>query len=227
MRITDRDIQLLRLIALSHAMTRDQIISEGVFSSVTRLNSRLRQLIGLGLARRLETPFFSQSIYCVTPKSADYLGERVGPLVAGRVGSPRYIQHALMVNEARLEMKRRGMTQWRFEQQLWKTFEYGGQRYQIKPDGLAILPDKHVLIEVDLGHTASKKYAEKLKGFDAFVACGLCESAWNVKQLRVLTLTTGERRRRTLESLTPKNARFLHFVLTYQQFNVPLIGAWS
>jgi hypothetical protein len=208
-------------------MTRDQIIREGIFNSVTRVNTRLRQLIGLGLARRLETPFFSQSIYCVTPKSADYLGERVGPLVAGRIGSPRYIQHALMTNETRLEMKRRGMTQWRFEQQLWKTFEFNGRKYQIKPDGLAVLPDKHILVEVDLGHAATKKYAEKLVGFDAFVASGLCKSSWQVETLRVLTLTTSERRCQTLKSLTPKNSRFMHFVLTFEQFNVPLIGAWS
>jgi hypothetical protein len=227
LRITERDIRLLRLIALSHAMTRDQIIREGIFNSVTRVNTRLRQLIGLGLARRLETPFFSQSIYCVTPKSADYLGERVGPLVAGRIGSPRYIQHALMTNETRLEMKRRGMTQWRFEQQLWKTFEFNGRKYQIKPDGLAVLPDKHILVEVDLGHAATKKYAEKLVGFDAFVASGLCKSSWQVETLRVLTLTTSERRCQTLKSLTPKNSRFMHFVLTFEQFNVPLIGAWS
>jgi len=208
-------------------MTRDQIIREGIFNSVTRVNTRLRQLIGLGLARRLETPFFSQSIYCVTPKSADYLGERVGSLVAGRIGSPRYIQHALMTNETRLEMKRRGMTQWRFEQQLWKTFEFNGRKYQIKPDGLAVLPDKHILVEVDLGHTATMKYADKLNGFDAFVASGLCESSWQIETLRVLTLTTSERRCQTLKSLTPTNARFMHFVLTFEQFNVPMIGTWS
>lgn len=227
MKITERDMRMVRDIALSHVLSRDQILALGYFSSVTRVNTRLRNLIALGLVQRLETPFFGQSLYCASPKSSDFLGERVGALVAGRTGSPRYILHSLMVTEVRLEMMRRGLKAWRFEQQLWKSFEFNGQTYQIKPDGLAILPDKQVLVEVDLGHTSPKKYADKLRGFDAFVASGLCKSSWQVDTLRVLTLTTGERRCKTLKSLTPKNARFMHFVQTFENFNVPLIGAWS
>ena len=226
--LTDRDYRLIRDIALSHLLSRDQMIALGYFSSHTRVNTRLRMLVAEGLIKRLDTPFFTQSLYSVTPLAAEVLGERVGAIVSGRTGSPRFIQHALCITNSRLELVKRGAKQWRFEQQLRRSFTYSGKKYEIRPDGLAVMAeDKFLLVEIDLGHVAPQKFGEKLGAYDAFIVCGLCESIWKVKTFRVLTLTTGERRARKLDSLTPSDAKFVHFTKTFEEFNVPAVGAWS
>lgn len=56
MRFTERDIKLVRDIALSHIVSRDQVIDLGYFDSVTRCNSRLRGLVAADAVRKVSTP---------------------------------------------------------------------------------------------------------------------------------------------------------------------------
>ncbi len=152
MRLTDRDLQVLKDMALSHVLSRDQIIALGYFSSVTRANTRLRDLAKLGLLRRIDTPFFTQSLYAVSKRSCELLGQRLGAIVAGRGDSPRFLQHALLTTEVRIKLLSRRASSWRFEQQIRTVFSLNGQPLEVRPDGLALFPDRPATaVEVDLG----------------------------------------------------------------------------
>ena len=227
MRLTTRDVRLLRDMALSHVLSRDQIIALGYFGSVTRANTRLRLLGRFGLVRRIDTPFFSQNLYCVGVKASEIVGERIAKLVAGRAASPRFLQHALLTTNVRIELIRRGASSWRFEQQLWVCFKFAGKEYQVRPDGLADTANGLIAVEVDLGHVAPAKFREKLLAFDAFIASGQCQRQWNAPSVSLLTLTTGKRRASQLLRLAPKGTAFAFECHSLDVFGVPRVGGWS
>jgi len=226
--LTSRDLQVLKDMALSHVLSRDQILALGYFSTITRVNTRLRELIGVGLVKRLHTPFFAQSLYMASPSATEVIGERVAPLLASRSGSPRFLQHALSVTNARISLLRKGASAWRFEQQLRATFAVGGKPLEVRPDGLAVIPNKGLLaVEVDLGHVNPAKFAEKLRAYDAFIATGECERAWGESTFRLLTLTTGSLRAKHLARSLPSGSALVHDVLTFDQFGVQAASNWS
>jgi len=228
LRLTHRDVRLVRDVALSHVLSRDQILALGYFTSVTRANTRLRGLVGIGLLKRLDTPFFSQGLYTVTKRTTEIVGERVAPLIDGRADSPRFLQHALMVTNVRLALMQRGASEWRFEPQLWARFEAGGVSGEVRPDGLALIPGKGALaVEVDLGHVAPAKFAAKLLAFDRFITSGSAQRVWGVDTIRLLTVTTGPLRAQHLVNLTPPACSFLHVVETFATFDLTTLSSWS
>lgn len=227
MRITERDVLLVKDLALSHVLSRDQILSLKYFSSVTRANTRLRELRSLQLVRRIETPFFGQSLYAVGAKASDLVGRRIAPIIAARSPSPRFLQHALMLTNARIRLMDKGATAWRFEQQLRSMFRYGGKDNEIRPDGFATTPAGIVAVEVDMGHVAPAKFKEKLRAFDAFVASGECERQWHRETFTLLVLTPGAARAASLARLQPSNCHFSLVSQTFAQFGIAPVGGWS
>ena len=227
MRLTARDTQLVKDIGLSHTMSRDQIVALRYFTSVTRANTRLRELGAEGFVYRIKTPFFGQSLYMAGPNAANIVGERVIPLLANRASSPRFIQHALCVTNTRIALFERGGTNWRFEQQLWRKFEYEGRTYEVRPDGLSQLPKGPMIVEVDLGHVAPAKFKEKLNAYDAFLKSGACEHLWDLSEFAVLTVTIGDLRASRLQRQTPHDSSFEHVCTTFKALNIPAIGGWS
>lgn len=228
MRLTKRDVALLRDLALSHVLSRDQIIALGYFGTVTRANTRLRLLASERLARRLETPFHAQGLYTATPRAAEVIGSRIAPLLESRTGSPRFLQHALSVTNARIALVARGASQWRFEQQASASFSHRGRLHEVRPDGLAIIPGKGILaVEIDLGHANPAKFGAKLASFDLFVRLGEAERLWGDASIRLLTLTPGKLRADRLHALTPPDASFVHVCQTFESFGVPVVGSWS
>lgn len=226
MRITERDIRLTRDIALSHVMSRDQAC-ELYFGSVTRTNTRLRELGSLGMVKSLRTPFFAQKLYCVGPNAGEILGERIGALAAARTGSPRFIQHALCVTNVRLALGKRGMKAWRFEPQLRCIFEFANRRIEVRPDGMGVFESGAILIEADLGHVTPSKFREKLLGFHQFVTSGECQRRWGFPTITLLVITTGKRRASTLAGLAPEHPAFRYEVKTMESLGIKEIGAWS
>lgn len=227
MELTPRDFRLLKDIALSHVLSRDQILALDYFGTVTRVNTRLRQLRGDNLIKRVETPFFGQSLYAVGSKAGPALGNRISRIVAGRTGSPRFLQHALMLTQTRIALLGKGATAWRFEQQLRRSFIFQDCSLEVRPDGMAVMPSGQVAVEVDLGHVAYDKFAAKLRAYDAFIACGACSEQWQTPSLKVLAVTTSRVRAAKLAGLVPHPVRFDLRCITFQELSVPLIGGWS
>ena len=226
MRVTDRDVQLVRDIALSHVLSRDQVLDLGYFGSLTRVNTRLRSLRDLNLIQRLDTPFFQQSLYAAGTRASDVVSERLGCILAGRSASPRFIRHALMVTNTRIVLARKG-AEWRFEQQALASFRFRGREYTVRPDGLAKTRAGVLAVEVDLGHVSPSKFAEKLLGYDAFLASKQCLPAWQTDSFSLLTLTTGTSRAQKLRSLMPRESALSMHCQTFEQFGLYLIGGWS
>jgi hypothetical protein len=227
-RLTDRDLQVLKDMALSHILSRDQIIALGYFSSVTRANTRLRELANLGLVRRIETPFFTQSLFAVTKRACELLGQRLGAIVAGRGDSPRFLQHALLTTEVRIKLLARGAISWRFEQQIRTAFTLNDRAFEVRPDGLALFKDRPATaVEVDLGHVSGNKFRDKLIAYDEFVHSGELKRAWSMPSFRVLVITTGKLRATHLSRYLPSNASFDFHCTTFDELGVQRIGAWS
>ncbi len=226
-RLTERDVRLLRDLVLSHCLTRDQAIALGYFGSVTRANTRLRGLRDLGLTRVVDTPFFGQSIHVPTSKASDHVGERLAPLAASRKGSPRFLQHAICVTNLRIALLAKGATDWRFEQQCRHAFRHGGREHEIRPDGLALAGGGLVAVEADLGHVAPAKFREKLRAYEAFALSGECQSLWGQTSFTLLVATTGPLRAARLARLLPEPRGFRVSCRPHDRLGVPFPGAWS
>lgn len=222
MRLTSRDVSLIRDLGLSHVVSRDQLLALGYFGSVTRANTRLRGLVQERFVTRLTTVFYGQSLYSAGPLAEEVVGERIGPLLASRSGSPRFIQHALTTNNVRIKLIEKGAKAWRFEQQVHR--EVGG--HTLKPDGLALTTSTPLFVEVDLGHVAPQKFKEKLTTYQALSRGDLCKSLYGFEGFRLLTATTGPRRARHLRSLLPSPG-FDYLVQTFDELGVPSVGGWS
>lgn len=226
-RLTERDVRLLRDLSLSHVLSRDQAIALGYFGSVTRANARLRGLREIGLVRAIGTPFFSQSLYAVLPRASDVVGDRLADLTAARTGSPRFLQHALCVTNVRIAMLAKGATAWRFEQQIRRSFTYAGREWDLRPDGLALTPSGPVAVEADLGHVAPAKFREKLRAYEAFARSGECARRWGQESFTLLVVTSGRLRAARLSRLLPDQPGFAFACKPHDKLGVPFAGAWS
>ena len=223
MRFTSRDVRLVRDVALSHLMSRDQFLLLDYFGSVTRTNTRLRELCAAGMLKRLTTPFLGQSLYMAGEEAPELLGDRIAPLLVERAGSPRFVRHALSVNNVRIALLKKGGTDWRFEQQLWRTLG----KVALRPDGLLYTKQIPAFIEVDLGHVSAPKFKEKLLGYRDLASAENCGQLYGFPDFRLLVVTTGTRRARHLRSLLPHHARFDYLVQTFEELGVPMVGCWS
>jgi len=227
MRLTDRDIRLVRDLVLSHAMCRDQVIELGYFGSVTRANTRLRELRESGLAKAIDTPFLGQAVYTAGPKSQKVVGERLAGLAASRSGTPRFLRHAISVTNVRIAMLAKGSVAWRFEQQARAKFLHGGRDWEVRPDGIAVRRDGIVAVEVDLGHVDPAKFREKLLSYDAFAASGGCRNHWGSETFSLVVVTTGPLRAARLARQLPDNCGFAFACKPADQIGVRIPGAWS
>jgi hypothetical protein len=224
MRLTKRDISVVRDVALSHVLSRDQLIELGYFSSVTRVNTRLRQLIDVGLIARLDTPFFQQSLYRATKAAAEVVGERIAPLIEGRSASPKFVVHALQTTTIRIALTKKFNAAWRFEQQLWRKVCANGP--EVRPDGL-IVSAPPIFIEVDLGHASFPRVKEKIASYQALADSGRCEELYGFSDFRLLAITTGPLRAQHLRRAIPANARFDCLIQTFADLAITQISPWS
>ncbi len=224
-RITDRDKKLVSDLALSHLLSRDQILELGYFSSICRLNTRLRELSAIKLVRRLETPFFNQSLYMAGHLAHEVVGVQVSKLLESRSNSPRFVRHALSVSATRIALCRKG-GDWRFEQQLWRQLE-AKKHIEIRPDGLLLTTSLPVFVEVDLGHVNPSKFKEKLVGYKALAESSKCLDLYGFSTFRILTVTTGTLRSRRLRKTLPPNPGFEFLCQTFEEIGARAIPNWS
>lgn len=208
----------------SLAWYRDQAIHLRYFTSVTRANSRFRELCKEGFLRRLQTPFLQQSIYIATQRAAELMDGKIARLVSGRLGSPQFLRHCLSVTNTRIALIRRTAGEWRFEQELWRKLP--SQGIEVRPDGL-VTASTPIFVEVDLGHAAPSRFKEKLQGYAFLAHSGLCRELYGFEYFRLLTVTTGALRARHLRNLLPHDSGFEHIVQTFEECGVTPIPSWS
>lgn len=227
MRLTKRDIRLVKDVALSQILSRDQIIKLGYFGSVTRLNTRVRGLLAESFLSVSSTPFFGQRLYMTGSAASSILDPRIVSLLVRRAPTPRFLQHALAVNETRVALLKSGCVDWRFELQLRHSFLWRGQTIDIRPDGMVRQNGIVTLLEVDMGHQNPKKFQEKLRAYEAFVESGESCAVWGTTDLAVLTMTTGKRRVATLSHHAPDSRWPTFSLTTFQDLGIQVVGGWS
>jgi hypothetical protein len=226
-RLTERDVRLLRDLVLSHVLTRDQMIALGYFGSVTRANTRLRALRGEGLVKAIDTPFFGQTLHAALPGSAEVVEGRLAALASFRTGSPRHIQHALCTTNIRLAMLAKGVRDWRFEPELRRRFRYGGRDLEVRPDGMGIENGRVVAVEADLGNVAPAKFREKLRAYHAFAESGECRRAWGQESFTLLVVTPDEARAERLARLRPDPCGYALACRSHARLGIAFAHAWS
>ncbi|MFZ4507045.1 MAG: replication-relaxation family protein [Fimbriimonas sp.] len=217
-----RDVKLIKDLSLSHVLSRDQFIGLGYFGSVTRANTRLRELKNLGFVKSISTPFMTQQLYAPGKRAVDVVDYRISNLLRGRTETPRFIQHALNTTNIRIALLARGALDWRFEQQLWRKLA----DLEVRPDGLLITRQLPMFIETDLGHVSPQKFKAKLAAYEALIHSGQCKSLYGFEEFRLLTVTTGIKRARTISRLLPTPA-FEFKVQTFEDLGLTPVGAWS
>lgn len=227
MRLTSRDERLIRDIALSHVLSRDQIIALGYFNSVTRANTRLRELIRCKYIAKLATPYFGQHLYGAGSQAAPVAGERIARLLSGRRPTPRFVQHALAVTASRIALDSKGYRDWRFEAQLRHEFLWCGEMREIRPDGMARFDGLPTLIEVDLGHVTPLKFARKLKTYEAFALSGELLEVWGDTSLSILVLSCGRLRCSRLKRFIPTDSPVAFQIATFDDLGISVAGGWS
>jgi hypothetical protein len=225
--LTERDMKLVRDVALSHTLSRDQVVNLGYFGTVTRANSRLRGLVRLGLLQVLATPYHGQFLYSAGRKAWEVVGERIAALLTARKASPQFVQHALAVTDARIALVSRGFNTWRFEQQVRHRFKYRSESVDLRPDGLAISGGRFLFVELDLGHTSKEKWRHRFQGYSLFLESGAFEASFGKPFFEVLIVTTGDLRKRHIDALTPATDVPLFRVVAAKELGLTFAGGWS
>lgn len=226
MRITERDLKLVRDVALSHLLTRDQTVRLGYFGSVCRANSRLHALCGERLLTVCDTPFHRQFMYRAGPKAAELVGDRIAALLRARAPSPRFVRHALAVTDVRLHFQSRGFA-WRFEPQVRDEFTWKGKKWEARPDGVGLGGGLVAFVEADLGNVALGAFLRKLKAYAAYVDSGACRAAYRDARPEVLVVTTGALRKKHLEQAGVSCPSPRLRVVTFAELGISVPGSWS
>ena len=231
MRLTSRDIQVVLAVYEYRVLRRDQV-QQLFFPSKNTVNERLKRLYQHGFLERRWLPVeyghgTSQPIYLVAERGADLVAQKLGidrEDVAWRESHNQvemfFIEHTLMVNQIRiaftLAAEAAGYTvdKWIKEDELKATRDYvsvttpGGaqRRVAVIPDGYFILTmgDKraHFFLEVDRATEANRRWGQKIQAYMIYTQSGRYTERFGTHSLRVLTVTTGERRMANLKRAT-------------------------
>jgi len=225
-RLTPRDIKVVRDVVLSHVLSRDQVVSLGYFGSYSRANVRLKLLADRKFLRVITTPFFGQHLYAAGSRAADVAGDRISGMI-GFHETPQFIRHALAVTDIRVACAVKLSARWLFERQVRDSFSFGGRIHEVRPDGV-LLSDKSVtFLEADLGHVSAGRFAKKIQSYQHYVSSGAYADAFPERTPNLLTVTTGLLRQSHLLSLTSDRAAPRLRVTTFSELGICLPGGWS
>lgn len=234
-----RDHVVLRTLFEARIATRDQLAVFGSFSSVSRLNRRLRQYVKAGLvsARPADWPRGPQFVYCLEPEAAALLG-RVLDLSVGQVRreinrrvSRTMTEHALRIGDLHLAFlassRAIGVQVWkwlpeRLSHHRFLTRPAGSLAWRslwAKPDACLILETpagrRHFLIEADLGSVSTTKLRLKLGGY-ALYRRGAFQEVYQAAGFAILIITTDAARANLIGKLADEAGSVPTLVTTFE-----------
>lgn len=218
-----------RFVTSSQINTR--VFLKGEPPKETRCNKRLRLLYHHGFLDRI-LPKVARGegakpiIYCLDERGAQLLAEELEGEVDWRpkdreVGK-MFLDHTLKINDVRIAVtlaaEKAGfqLRKWTDEKTL-KSQEMkdyvtistpGGRKRKVAviPDGYFILnigeKKAHFFIEVDLATLSNTRWKTKIQAYLAYIRQGLYQKRYRTRSLRILTVTTGERRLQNLKTTT-------------------------
>ena len=163
---------------------------------------------------------------------------------ANEVG-PLFLDHTLAVNDVRIAVtlaatqKGFELTKWIDESTLksqemkdYVLAEWKDSQGQTRKRRMAVVPDgyfvitlekkrAHFFLEVDMATEANKRFADKVRGYLAYMASGKYHERYQTKSLRVLTVTTGEKRLQNLKTTTEQAGGKNLFWFSLQEMALP------
>jgi hypothetical protein len=242
MRLEPRDEQLLCDLFLQRLMSRGQI-ERLYFSSTGRCNARLRQLFDHKFVSRFYPPFApygAQAIYTLgstaPPLVARHLKMELPEVIRyhRRSKTPSFIEHTMAIVDLWITFRGALRNEAQWELDLWLPelqcrHEYdiraaGGKwkKEAFKPDAFARLARRdadvfhNYFIEVDLGHTSSRQFLNKLLTHQRYLESGLFQESFEARTFRTLVVTVGERRLRNLRLLVASQNSDLFWFTTFE-----------
>lgn len=230
LRLTERDIKVILSVHEYRVLRRDQI-QRLFFPSKNTANERLKRLYQHRFLQRRWLPIeygqgMSQAIYLLDERGADMVAERLGVdrgdvswrNAHNKVGSP-FLEHALMVNDIRIaftlaaQKQGYGIDKWIKEEELKASRDYvdittasaARRRVAVIPDGYFILNigDKraHFFLEADRATEANKRWGQRVEAYKVYTRRRYTER-FGTRSLRILTVTTSEKRLANLKRTT-------------------------
>ena len=202
--VQPRDINFLGKFGILGVVDREQFKVVAGFTSTTRANTRLLQLVRAGLLRRffLGSGGGRKALYALSAKGAQLAGvTNRGPrrrqeevLIADF-----YIQHQMTVNEVYCALKHKPIAVPGVSFLKWIAFhEPIVSSRRLIPDGYVELatPAEKVcaFLEVDLGHEGLAVWREKTRQYLKFATSGEFKKTFHEDRFRVLVLVNSERR---------------------------------
>lgn len=225
-RVTERDITLTRDAALSHVLTRDQILRLAYFASVPRANNRLRELVAANYLRAISTPFHTQHLYVAGSRAKEIVGERIARLLSGRARSPRFIRHAIALTDIRISLRTDGSS-WRFEQQLRDMYVVHSATHEFRPDGALICGRDVTFVEADLGNASATKIREKFQSLHRYHELGRFQTVYPGQRMLALVVTTGSARKRHMRAMLERFDANIVSIVTFKELGLMQPDGWS
>ena len=244
MQLTERDRQVICAVYEHRFLRRDQIQAL-FFPSQNTANQRLLHLYQHGFLFRHLPPVRlgegrQQAIYALDEGGADLVAAEGGMDREGvrwrkkdNQASFLFLDHTLHINDFRiaitLAVEKRGhrVLRWYDERDIKATGERvsmpGKQRHYlpVTPDAFfeVDLGDRQAgfFLEMDMGTMTNKRFKNKVRAYIIYKTKGYYERKFGTPSLRVLTLTTSQRRLRNLKRATERaGGRSLFWFTTFE-----------
>jgi hypothetical protein len=234
--LQERDLHLLRELAVMRVIDREQAKIVAGFGSTSRANARLLALTNAGVLRRffLGSGGGRKALYALSRKGAQtaqiqFRGPR-RPQNAYLVVD-YYVGHQLAVNSIYCALKYSVISVPQVTFHRWQSF------HEPVVPGIRLIPDGYVelmtpggitacFLEVDLGHESQTIWKRKAEHYLEFALSGKYPENFGHERFRVLVLTNSERRlhsiRKTVRAITPKIFWFASLASVRNDFFAPV-----
>jgi len=232
-RLTPRDRDLIDAVHSYRALRRDQV-QRLFFPSKNTANARLQRLQQHGYLARRRLPVeygqgSGQWLYMLARRGAQLVAQAEG-IGIEEIGwrrsqchvSSMFLEHRLMVNDIRIAMalatKQTGarIERWLREEDLkkqpdrvWIASRRGRRRrVALIPDAYCTLAEDdrraHFFLEADRATESNGRWSQKVEAYLAYIRSGGYARRYGSNCLRVLTVTTGEKRLHNLMRSTQR-----------------------
>jgi hypothetical protein len=233
--LQDRDVHLLRELAVMRVIDREQAKVVAGFHSTTRANARLLALTNAGFLRR----FFwgsvggaRKALYALSLRGAQIAGVSYRRPRRGQnqvLAADSLAAHQLGINEIYCVLKYPLVPDRTVKFLHWTCFQEPLTGTALIPDGYAEIevPAKVVALffEVDLGSESRSVWDKKVQAYLSYAASGNFAAQFGQPQFRTLVIANSEARLRALRAataaLTAKVFRFTTFERVRRE------GFWS
>lgn len=224
--LQDRDRLLLRIIGELRMVDREQARRAAGFASTTRINTRLRALVWMGLLKQFfvgTSAGTRKAIYALTRKGAavaDARFRRVRFLENRLVGADLFLEHQLQLNSVYFGLASPPAG---FQMTSWKIFDTTlSPAINLKPDAYFELRAdvvRPMFVEVDMGTETRRIWQKKISEYVKLALTEEFGRLFQQRHFRVLILATSERRLQTILDTVAKQTDKIFFGTTLNAIN--------